>query len=261
VGELREFVRGLDPTVRKQALADPQVMNRLVRLEIARMAVLREAKAKKWEQRPEVEAQMERARRQIILTSYLASMTAIPKDYPADADVQAAYDANRDNFMAPRQYHLQQIFIASTRDADKKAQEAAQKKAQDVARKAKARGARFDDLAKENSDHRDSAARGGDIGWVPDPQLVPEIRTQVTGMAVGEVSDPVRTEGGWHIVRLVETKPAGPRPLAEVRETIVAALRQRKVQENEQAYLADLLSKNPVAVNEIGLRKAFADAP
>jgi peptidylprolyl isomerase len=261
VGELREFVRGLDPTVRKQALDDPQIMTRLVRLEIARMAVLREAKAKKWEQRPDVEAQVERARRQIVLASYLASVTALPKEYPTDADIQAAYDANRDSFMAPRQYRLQQIFLGSARDGDKKAQDAAQKKAQDVARKAKARGAKFDDLAKEHSEHRDSAARGGDIGWVADPQLVPEIRAQVAGMAVGEVSDPIRTEGGWHIVRLAETRPAGPRPLAEVRDTIVAALRQRKVQENEQAYLADLLAKNPVAVNEIGLRKAFADAP
>jgi peptidylprolyl isomerase len=261
VAELREFARALDPSVRKQALDDPNVMSRLVRLEIARMAVMREAKAKKWEQRPEVEAQIERARRQIVVASYLAAVTAIPKDYPSAAEIQAAYDGNRDSFMAPRQYQLQQIFIVTPPDADKKAQEAAQKRAQDVARKARARGAKFDELAKEYSEHRDTAARGGDIGWVADPQLVPEIRAQVTGMAMGEVSDPIRTDGGWHIVRLVATRPAGPRPLAEVRENIIAALRQRKVQENEQAYLAELLAKNPVAVNEIGLRKAFADAP
>jgi peptidylprolyl isomerase len=60
---------------------------------------------------------------------------------------------------------------------------------------------------------------------------------------------------------MVETRPAGPRPLAEVRDTIVAALRQRQAQDSEQAYLAELLAKNPVAVNEIGLRKVFAEVP
>jgi parvulin-like peptidyl-prolyl isomerase len=261
VGELRDFVRGLDPAVRKQAADDVPLMNRLVRLEIARMAVLREAKAKKWDSRPEVEAQLERARRQIIVASYLASVTTIPPGFPSEAQIQAAYDSNRDSFMAPRQYHLQQIFVTLPAGDDKKAQEAAQKKAADLARRAKARGAKFDELAQANSEHRESAARGGDMGWVADAQVLPEIRAQIAGMSVGEVSDPIRSESGWHIVRLAETRPAGPRPLAEVRDNIVATLRQRQVQENEQVYLAELLSKNPVAVNEIGLRKVFAEAP
>ena len=261
VAALQSFVRGLDPRVRKQALADTQVMNQLIRAEIERMAVLRQAKAKDWEKRPEVAAQMERARDQVVVATYLASVAAPPNDFPTDAQIQQAYDMNRDNFMLPRQYELQQIYIALPTGDDKKAEAAAQQKAEDLARKAKAKNANFADLARANSEHKESAARGGDLGWVPEPQLTPEIRGQVAGMSQGDVSDPIRSADGWHVIRLVDTKAAAPRPLAEVKDTIIAALRQRQEQANEQAYVARLVDKTPIAVNEIGLKKIFDSAP
>jgi parvulin-like peptidyl-prolyl isomerase len=259
--QLGGFVRSLEPAMRKQALADPQIMNRLVRSELARIAVLNEAAAKKWEQRPEIVAEIARARDQTIVTTYLASLTTPPADYPPDADIQSAYDLNRDSFMVPRQYHLAQIYIALPAGGDKTAVDAAQKKAQDLAQKAKAKGASFEDLARANSDHKDSAAHGGDMGWAPENEITQEIRGPVAGMSAGEISDPIRAPDGWHIIRMMETKPAAPLPLAEVKDRLITLLRQRKMQENEQAYLAALLEKTPVAVNEIGLRKLFEAAP
>ena len=52
------------------------------------------------------------------------------------------------------------------------------------------------------------------MGWAAQDQIVPEIRSQVIGMGIGEISDPIRSDAGWHIVRLAATKPASPRPLA-----------------------------------------------
>ncbi len=260
VGQLRGFVQALDPSVRTQASNDPQIMNRLVRMEIARMAVLSEAKAKNWDQRPDVAAAIARARDQAIVGSYLASITAPPADFPSDAEIQSAYDLNRDSFMVPRQYRLEQIFVALPSGSDKNAEAAAQKRIADLAAKAKAKSANFEDLARANSDHKESAARGGDMGWTAEAQIIPEIRSQIAGMNKGEVSDPIRSTAGWHIVRMMDTKPAAPRPLADVKATIVASLRQRKAQENEQAYLASLLEKTPISVNEIGLQKVFQTA-
>lgn len=80
-------------------------------------------------------------------------------------------------------------------------------------------------------------------------------------MLKGEISDPILGSTGWHIVRLMDTKAAAPRPLAEVRDTLVGTLRQRKVQELQQAYVASLLGKNPVAVNEARLRTLFESPP
>ena len=129
------------------------------------------------------------------------------------------------------------------------------------AAKCRAKNADFHDIARANSEHKESAEKGGDMGWLPETQIVPEIRSKVSGMTNGEVSDPIRASDGWHIIRMVDTKPAAPQPLAEIKDKLAAALRQRKAQENEQAYLAGLLEKTPVSVNEIGLRKIFETAP
>ncbi|HXJ01224.1 MAG TPA: peptidylprolyl isomerase [Micropepsaceae bacterium] len=259
--DFANFVRLLDPDLRKKAMADPQAMNKLMGLELARIAVLSEARARNWQQRPAVTRQIERARDDVIVNSYLASVSSLPKDFPSAVDIQAAYDLNRDNFMAPRQYRLAQIFVASPQGIDKKTEEAAKKKADDLARKAKAANAKFDDLARTSSEHKSSAALGGDMGWAASEQIVPEIRKEVVGMEVGEVSGPIRSAAGWHIVRLAATRPAAPRPLAEVKETLVAILRHRKTKDNQQAYVAKLLDKNHVAVNEAGLRKLFESVP
>ncbi len=104
--------RTLDPAVRKQALGDPTLMAKLVRAELARMAVLKEAEARKWDQRPEVVQEIQRVRDEAITSSYLMSVSAPPADYPSEADIQSAYDLNRDALMRPRQYRLSQIFVA-----------------------------------------------------------------------------------------------------------------------------------------------------
>ena len=253
---LRNFVRTLDPAVRKQALADPDTMAKLDRAELARMAVVKEAEAQKWEQRPEVVQEIQRVRDEAIAASFLKSVSAPPADYPSEAEIKSAYDLNRDALMAPRQYRLSQIFVAIPAGGDAKAEAAAKQKADDLARKARAKGADFDAVAKAGSDAR-PGEQAGDLGWADEARMVPEIRGQVAGMAQGEISDPIRAGSGWHIIRMDDTKPAAPRPLADVHDALATALRQRKAQANEQAYLNGLLTKSPIAVNEISLRKMF----
>ena len=257
---LTDFVRSLDKNVRKQALADPEAMNQLVHNELARVAILGEAKSKKWDQRPEVVAQIDRAIDDAIVRSYVTSVSTPPADFPSDAEIQSAYDLNRDSFMVPRQYKFGQIFIALPAGADKKAEDTAQKKVDDIAKKLKAKPADFEDIARTSSEHKESAEHGGDMGWVPENQLVPEFRGKIAGMANGEISDPIRTSAGWHFIRMVDTKPAAARPLAEVKDALATLLRQRKAQQNEQAYLKALLEKTPISVNEIGLKKIFESA-
>ena len=257
---LADYVRSLDRNVRKQALSDPQLMDRLIGAELARLALLNEAKAKKWEQRAEIVRQIERARDEITLSTYLTSVAAVPAGYPSEAELKSAYDSNRDSFMAPRQYRLAQIFVRLPTTADKKALDAAQRKAADLARRARAKPADFEAIARANSEHPASAARGGDLGWADQNQIVPEIRAQVAGMNKDEISDPILGSTGWHIVRMLDTKPAAPRPLAEVKESLTAMLRQRKAQEAQQLYIARLLEKNPVTVNQARLRSLFESA-
>jgi peptidylprolyl isomerase len=184
---LQNFVRTLDPAVRKQAVADPAVMDRLLRAELTRMAVLRQAEAQKWDKRPEVVREIQRVRDEAITASFLKSVSAPPASYPSEADIKSAYDLNRDALMAPRQYRLSQIFVAIPSGGDAKAEAAAKQKADDLVRKARAKGADFDSLAKAGSD-AEPGERVGDLGWATETEIVPEIRAQIAGMAKDEVS-------------------------------------------------------------------------
>jgi peptidylprolyl isomerase len=258
--DFANFLRLLDPNLRKQAASDAQLRNKLIGLEMARIAVLNEAKAKNWQQRTDVARQIERARDDVIVNSYLASIAVLPKAFPSETEIQSAYDLSRDSFMMPRQYHLAQIFVASPKGADKKVEESAKKKLNEVAQKLRAPNAKFEDVARASSEHKSSAAKGGDMGWAFQDQIAPEIRKEIIGMPVGEITDPIHSDAGWHIVRLIATKPAQPRPLAEVKETVVTSLRQQKTKDTEQAYVSKLLEKTPVSVDEEGLRKLFEAA-
>ena len=253
---LQDFVRTLDPVVRRQALADPATMDRLLRAELTRMAVLKEAEAQKWDKRPEVVREIQRVRDEAVTASFLKSVATPPAGYPSEADIKAAYDLNRDALMAPRQYRLSQIFVAIPAGGDAKAEAAARQQAEDLTAKARAKGADFDALAKAASGGK-PGEQGGDLGWAAETDIVPEIRAQIAGMAQGEISDPIRVRSGWHIVRLDETRPAGPRALAEVHDALATALRQRKAEADQQAYLSGLLAKTPIAVNATGIKKIF----
>jgi peptidylprolyl isomerase len=138
---------------------------------------------------------------------------------------------------------------------DKATAAAAQKRAADLAAKAQVKGADFAKLARENSDHKDTAPKGGDLGWLAEPQIFPEIRSVAAKMEKGDVSPPIRSASGWHIVKLVDKKPAGVRPLSEVRDVIVNQLRLRRAQEMERTYIESMVSRTQQTVNQIELSK------
>jgi parvulin-like peptidyl-prolyl isomerase len=261
LGQVRDFLRAIDPNLRQQAEKDPQVLARIVRNELGRVAVLTEAREKKWDARPEVQAQVELARQQVILNSYLQSVVQLPAGFPSNAEVEAAYEGNKGNLMKPAEYHLAQIFLTVPASADKAVIDAVQRRADELARKARARGTDFGALAREFSDHKESAINGGDLGWLGAVQLLPEFRNAVGAMGKGDVSPAIRTPDGFHVVKLVDSKPSAVAPLSEVRDGLVTSLRQRKFEELQAAYINAMVERNGLAINEVALRKALAPQP
>jgi peptidylprolyl isomerase len=122
-------------------------------------------------------------------------------------------------------------------------------------------GADFAAVARERSEVRTSAENGGEIGWMTEAQLVPGIRSTVTGLSKGAVSKPVRLDEGWHLLKLLDSRPASRQPLAEARPALVAQLRAEWAQTNRRAYLAKLLEQSPPVLNELGLSKLLPAGP
>ena len=116
-----------------------------------------------------------------------------------DAKVQAAYDAQIAAFQPQPEFSAAHILV----DSEEKAK----------ALKAEIDGgADFAEVAKANSADG-SAASGGDLGWFGLGQMVPEFETAVSGMAVGDVSAPVQSQFGWHLIKLNEKRETTPPPL------------------------------------------------
>lgn len=250
---VKAMLQSTDPDTRQHLQSDPAALAQFVRERLTQMAVADEAMAKKWDQRPDIAQRIEQARQTVIVESYLASVTQPEASYPTDADVQAAYEANKSRLIVPRQYHLAQIFVVVPPNAAKATEDEAQKKAADLAQQAAKPHADFASLARKSSDDQASASNGGDLGWLRDDQLVPAIRTSVSGMQEGAVGDPVRQADGWHVLKLLGTRPAWVAPLADVQAALVKALRQDRQTQNARAYVAALLRKDPIQLNEIQL--------
>ena len=202
---------------------------------------------------------MERAREQVLITSYVNDLARPPANYPYEDEVRGFYEASKASFTVPAEYELLQIFVQAPDESDKVAVAAALKKASDLAARVQRAPGDFGKIARESSEHKESAAKGGELGWVPETQLIPEIRAAVVRMTRGELSPPIRSASGWHIVRLLNREPSSAtKPLSEVRETIVANMRLRKAQEVERAYIEGLLGKATVNVNQAELQKLQA---
>jgi parvulin-like peptidyl-prolyl isomerase len=255
VEELKAILDAAGPDAKNQLAQQPAEVNRLVRTELLRKALAAEARGKAWDKRPEVIAQMDRAREQVLVSSYMNSVSRPPENYPSEADIRTAYDQSQNTFIVPKQYRLQQIFVLAPPETDKVAYAKAQAKVSDLSEKARKRGADFAALAKASSEHAESAAKGGDMGWVAEGSLIPELRDPVSTLKKGDVSAPVKTAQGWHILRLEDAREKGVRPLPEVRDQIASALRLRRAQETEAAYITFMSNKTPVNVNEQELGK------
>lgn len=239
--EARAIARALPPEARTAA-----ALERHLRLAVLQRALAAEARRQGVDRQPEVAARMRQAADQVLVTAHMNDIARPPADYPPRELLTQAYEANKDQLKTPRQYQVSQIYVAGTDDKARKA-------ADDLAREARRRGANFATIARRASQHEASAAQGGDMGWLPEPELVPAFRQALAQMAKGAVSDPIQGAQGWHVLRLVDVREAAVRPFEEVREALARELRLRRALELEQAHLAALLARTPATVNGIAL--------
>jgi parvulin-like peptidyl-prolyl isomerase len=234
--------------------ADKETLTQLVRSLAAQRLILNEAASKNWEKKPDIAAQLERTRESAIAETYLQSVSRPPDSYPAEADIKEAYETNRAAFFIPKSYRLAQIYIDDKPDA-----KAAEKKLSELETALKEPNADFDKVARQYSQEPNSAARGGELGWLAESQIQPEIRAQLPDLKLGAVSASFKLNDGWHILRVMDIKEASTLTLDQARASIIQQLRSAKTKANSDAYMAGLLSSNPVAINELALPKALGE--
>ncbi|WP_342315801.1 peptidyl-prolyl cis-trans isomerase [Lysobacter sp. FW306-1B-D06B] len=176
----------------------------------------------------------------------------LPAVAPADdAALRQRYEQEKNRFVEAEQRLASHILVRVDEKADAAAQKAAEEKAKRLAEQAKAQGADFAALARANSDDTGSQATGGDLGWVSKGMMVAPFENALFAMQAGEVSGPVKSEFGWHVIQLREVKTGAQESFEQARETLAReqaeADRDRAISEFT-SRLVDLTLKNPTSL-------------
>jgi peptidyl-prolyl cis-trans isomerase SurA len=186
---------------------------------------------------------------QKVISDQVGSKIQVSKD-----EVQQYYDAHKDELMQPEQIRLSEILVSPQKSAaaneksgggdkpapedDPKALEAAETKAKELLGQIQ-RGAKFEDIAKKNSDGP-TASQGGDLGFFKRGTLAKELEDKTFAMKPGDVSDVIRTRQGYVLLKVTEHTQAGIPPLKDVEPKVQEALYMQKLDPSLREFLTKL---------------------
>lgn len=200
----------------------PQLREMVKKELIGREVMIQEADKQGFGTKAEVKAAIENARQSIIINAMLADY--VKKNPVKDTEIKAEYDKYK-AAMGEKEYHSRHILVATEQEA------------KDIIAKLKA-GGKFEELAKVSKDG--SANNGGDLGWMTPAKLVKPFADAMVALKNGEITQtPVKTEYGYHVIKLEESRATKLPSLEEVKGQVAEALQQRKI----AAYRDELTKK------------------
>ena len=230
--EVNDFIRGLGQ--RGQAYNSPEGRRAIINQLVSNKLLLLDAKRNLFEAEPEFKAQLAEIKDKL-LASY-AGEKVIRNISVTDKETKDYYEANKDKFVADESVNASHILVDSEAVAN------------ELLAKIKAGEISFEDCAKENSSCP-SKAPGGSLGDFGRGQMVPEFDEAVFAMEVGEISAPVKTQFGYHLIKLNAKRAAEPMKFEEIagelKETLLLEKRQKayesKINQLKILYPVDML--------------------
>lgn len=160
---------------------------------------------------------------------------------PTDNEVEQYYEENKKKFTRPKQVRTRHILAKVKPDAAEAKWNDAKDRIKKIREKATADGTEFSDLAKETSDGP-SAKNGGDIGYISRNQFDSSFTKVAFKLEKGEISEPVRTKYGWHIIKTLDKRKSKTLPFEEVEGQLEEQLKNKRIQKRLQKHLDDLRS-------------------
>ena len=158
----------------------------------------------------------------------------------SDDELKVVYQQNIQQFQVPNRVHVEHILLLTTGKTDAEVAEI-RKKAEDILAQARKKGANFEDLAKKYSEDPGSKAKGGDVGWVLPGQMVPEFEKASFSLNKGDISDLIKTQYGFHIIKVLDKETAHTRTFDEVKDSLRPNYLLNKV-DQQASTIADQIS-------------------
>jgi len=202
---------------------------------ISEKLLIQEAKNMGLEEDNDVLEQIKKMTEQI-LVQVLIEREILDKIKVNDEEVLEYYEQNKDSFTEKEQVHLYNILLETEEEA------------QDVLERLKA-GKDFSEIAIEKSTGP-SAVQGGDLGYLSKGTIIPEIEDVVFALELEKLSEIIKTDFGFHILKITDKKPETVKTLEEVKEDIIEILLPTKQREAFENLLEELKGKTEIEINE-----------
>jgi peptidyl-prolyl cis-trans isomerase C len=219
-----------------KAMADtPQGRKEMLDTMVIRELILQQASKDGLDKGPEIEDKLQDLKKRLIVESFLKKKVE-SESKVSDEDLKKFYEQNKDKFKSGEQIKASHILVKTDKEA------------KEILAKIKG-GGNFEELAKKSSVDS-SAAKGGDLGWFGKGSMVPAFEKAALALKEGQVSDVVKSDFGFHIIKLTGKRAAGIRPLEEVKDQIKGAIMPTKQQEVFQKIKEELKKTAKITVKE-----------
>ena len=173
---------------------------------------------------------------------------------PDDTTLRQRYEQEKSRFVDPEQRLASHILVRVDAGADAAVDQAAREQAAQLAQQARSGSAEsFAALAREHSDDTGSRAAGGDLGWVvQDGSMVKPFEDALFALEPNQISEPVKTQFGWHVLQLREVRTGRQVPFEDVRDELLAEQTQADRERGFNEYVGSVIDevyKNPTSLD------------
>jgi parvulin-like peptidyl-prolyl isomerase len=216
------LVANMNEQERLKVLEDPVLFKQVIENEANNRSTVSAAVFNKVVQDRNVEFLMRRSAETILREAYLNRLVVskLPKDFPSDEQVAEYYDSNKAQFVVPERVHVWQIFLKKLPEADAKEISALKKKAEKIISDIKKGKVDYSNIAIAQSEHEQSKAVGGYMGLLKTSNLLPEMKESILKLKEGELSKPVESETGIHVLKRGKILKAETLELSQVEQQI-----------------------------------------
>ena len=198
------LVANMNESERDRVLSDQDLFKQVIESEANNRSALMAAANNELNQHPNVKFMMQRNSENMLLEFYLNLLIKrkLPENFPSNEQIISYYDSNKaTQFTFPLRVRIWQIFLSKPKDATEEEILEIQKNAEEIISKIKSGINDFTNLAVSKSEHEQSRNRGGYMGVMEVDGLLPEIKEYILKSKIGEISDPIETDSGLHILK------------------------------------------------------------
>jgi peptidyl-prolyl cis-trans isomerase C len=205
---------------------DANVQHNILRGIVTETLLAQQAEKEGLENRPEVKDRLKYARQQVLVQALIHDKTA---DAITDDKLKAEYEKQAKGMGGQDEVHARHILVKTEAEANA---------IYDQLKK----GADFDKLAREKSEDKASGAKGGDLGYFTADRMVPDFSKAAFALKKGEISKPVKTDFGWHIIKVEDRRKSTPPTFDQVKPQLKEQVGNKIMMD----YVQDLMKKADV---------------